>query len=50
MAIKAAVMGRLAPELTGEMVEIAELPTPEPVGPHDVVVSAPWPMPTPMWG
>lgn len=31
-------MRRLAPDLDGEMVEIGELPMPEPVRPHDVVV------------
>ena len=38
MVMKAAVMRRLAPDLAGELVDIAELPMPEPVGPHDVVV------------
>ncbi|MDE0232886.1 MAG: alcohol dehydrogenase catalytic domain-containing protein [bacterium] len=36
--MKAALMRRLVPDLAGELVEIAELAKPEPVGPHDVVV------------
>ena len=38
MVMKAAIMRRLAPDLAGELVEITELPMPEPVGTNDVMV------------
>ena len=36
--MRAALMRRLVPDLAGDLVEMAEVPRPEPEGPHDVVV------------
>ncbi len=36
--MRAAVMHRLVPDLSGDLVEPADVPLPEPEGPHDVVV------------
>lgn len=36
--MRAALMRRLVPDLAGDLVELAEVPRPEPQGPHDVVV------------
>lgn len=36
--MRTALMRRLVPDLAGDLVELAEVPRPEPQGPHDVVV------------